>query len=291
MKTDYEVAVIGTGPAGMEAALTLKARNIDFVLFGNTICSDKISKAHMVKNYLGMLDVSGEDMANSFAKQLSANGIEICKKGIHQVFSMGDYFQLQTKTNEFYRADSVILATGVNFGTPYEGEKEFLGKGVSYCATCDGMFYREKTIAVVVSSKEEEGELDFLAGLAEKIYYFPLYPVDELSYENVEIIKEKPLCIEGQNGKVSAIVTEQEKFCVDGVFLLRENVSPAQLVVGLDMEERHIAVNRMLETNIPGCYACGDITGVPYQYIKAAGEGNVAAISAVTYLQGKKRRD
>ena len=89
---------------------------------------------------------------------------------------------------------------------------------------------------------------------------------------------------------VNTLVTDSGEVSVDGVFILRESVAPSQLVPGLETEDNHVKVNRKLETSIPGCFACGDITGTPYQYIKAAGEGNVAALSAVAYLDEKKRK-
>ena len=106
----------------------------------------------------------------------------------------------------------------------------------------------------------------------------------------MEILHEKPVSVEG-TFRVQELVTDSGRHEVDGVFFLRDSVSPAQLVPGLKIEENHIAVDRQMRTNLSGCFACGDVTGTPYQYIKSAGEGNVAALSAVAYLAEKKRAE
>lgn len=285
----YDIAIIGTGPGGLEAAITAKIRNKNILLIGNKNLSLKVEKAHTIKNYLGIPDAAGEDLTVRFKKHLADMEIEITEDKISSVYAMGDYFALQG-ADVMYEAETVILATGVVLGTPYPGENEYLGKGVSYCATCDAPLYRGKTAAVLGFSPKEEAEAAFLGEVCEKVYYFPQYkePV-ELSKDNIEICMDKPKEIKGEM-TVNTLVTEGGEVSVDGVFILRESVAPSQLVPGLLTEDNHVKVNRKLETSIPGCFACGDITGTPYQYIKAAGEGNVAALSAVAYLDEKKRK-
>ena len=285
----YDIAIIGTGPGGLEAAITAKIRNKNILLIGNKNLSLKVEKAHTIKNYLGIPDAAGEDLTVRFKKHLADMEIEITEDKISSVYAMGDYFALQG-ADVMYEAETVILATGVVLGKPYPGENEYLGKGVSYCATCDAPLYRGKTAAVLGFSPKEEAEAAFLGEVCEKVYYFPQYkePV-ELSKDNIEICMDKPKEIKGEM-TVNTLVTEGGEVSVDGVFILRESVAPSQLVPGLETEYNHVKVNRKLETSIPGCFACGDITGTPYQYIKAAGEGNVAALSAVAYLDEKKRK-
>ena len=196
---------------------------------------------------------------------------------------MGNYFALQLGNNEMVEADTVILASGVVAGKPYPGEEKFLGRGVSYCATCDAPLYKGKTAAVVAYSAEDEHEADFMAEYASKVFYFPQYKEEVHVKDGIEVIREAPKEIKG-GFKADTLVTSGSEYKVDGIFILRESVMPSQLVPGLEMEEGHVAVKRDMSTNIPGFFACGDITGKPYQYIKAAGEGNVAALSAVGYL-------
>ena len=292
MSERVDVAILGTGPAGLSAAITLKIRNKKILLFGSRQLSDKVAKAHEINNYLGIPAVKGEDLAGAFAKHLQSMEIEITEEQITSVYAMGEYFSLLSKTNQTYEAKSVILATGVNFGKPYPGEEQYLGRGVSYCATCDAPLYKNKTVAVIGAKAKEEAEAAFLSEVAEKVYYIPLYkePVNQDGRlgDKVEVLSDVPVSIEG-GLKADKLVLKQRELKVDGIFILRESVSPAQLVPGLVMEENHIAVNRKMETNLKGCFACGDIVGAPYQYIKAAGEGNVAALSAVSYLDQKKQ--
>ena len=279
----YDVAVIGTGPAGLSAAITLKIRNKEILLLGNAGLSAKISKAHLIRNYPGLPDISGEELAKNLKDHIDSLGIQITEESVSTVYAMGEMFSIQTKSNHIYEAKSVILATGVSFEKPYPGEEEFLGRGVSYCATCDAMLYRDKTVAIIGTSKKEEAEAEFMAEIAKKVYYIPLYP-EEVSFDKDIIVrKENPVSILGSI-KVDKLVFESDELPVDGVFILRDSVFPQSLVPGLTVEGNRILVNRNMETNLKGCFACGDCTGIPYQYIKAAGEGNVAALSAVSYL-------
>ena len=288
MENRYDVAIIGTGPAGLSAAITLKIRNKNIILFGSKDLSSKVAKAHEIQNYLGLPAISGEALAKKFASHIESMGIEITQEQITTVYSMGDYYSLLSKNNQMYDVSAVILATGVNFGKPYPGEKEFLGIGVSYCATCDAPLYRGKTVAIIGSSPKEEAEADFMSEIAGKVYYIPLYKEKVNVKEAITVVEDVPTAIEGKM-KAEKLILKNQELTVDGIFILRESVLPEQLVPGLEMDGNHIAVNRRMETNLAGCFACGDIVGMPYQYIKSAGEGNIAALSAVGYLDSLKK--
>ena len=288
MENRYDVAIIGTGPAGLSAAITLKIRNKNIILFGSKDLSSKVAKAHEIQNYLGLPAISGEALAKKFASHIESMGIEITQEQITTVYSMGDYYSLLSKKNQMYDVSAVILATGVNFGKPYPGEKEFLGTGVSYCATCDAPLYRGKTVAIIGASPKEEAEADFMSEIAGKVYYIPLYKEKVNVKEAITVVEDVPTAIEGEM-KAEKLILKNQELTVDGIFILRESVLPEQLVPGLEMDGNHIAVNRRMETNLAGCFACGDIVGMPYQYIKSAGEGNVAALSAVGYLDSLKK--
>lgn len=288
MENRYDVAIIGTGPAGLSAAITLKIRNKNIILFGSKDLSSKVAKAHEIQNYLGLPAISGEALAKKFASHIESMGIEITQEQITTVYSMGDYYSLLSKNNQMYDVSAVILATGVNFGKPYPGEKEFLGIGVSYCATCDAPLYRGKTVAIIGASPKEEAEADFMSEIAGKVYYIPLYKEKVNVKEAITVVEDVPTAIEGEM-KAEKLILKNQELTVDGIFILRESVLPEQLVPGLEMDGNHIAVNRRMETNLAGCFACGDIVGMPYQYIKSAGEGNIAALSAVGYLDSLKK--
>lgn len=283
----YDIAIIGTGPAGLSAAITATIRNKKVLLLGSRDLSGKLSKAHEIQNYLGFPAVKGEDLAAAFQKHIADMGISITEKRVSAVYAMGDYFALQAG-EDMVEAAAVILATGVVQGKPLPGEEELLGKGVSYCATCDAPLYRGKTAAVIGYSPREEAEAAFLSEVCTEVLYFPVYKEETDLPASVRVIREKVTGVENQDGK-RLVRTDEGTYTVDGVFILREAVSPGQLVPGLPTEGPHVTVNRKMEAGIPGVFACGDIVGTPYQYIKSAGEGNVAALSAVSYLDGLKR--
>ncbi|MBR7174412.1 MAG: NAD(P)/FAD-dependent oxidoreductase [Clostridia bacterium] len=285
----YDIAIIGTGPAGLEAAITGTIRNKKVLLVGSKDMSMKLTKAHEIQNYLGFPAVKGEDLAKAFQKHLDQLGIGITEERISAVYAMGDYYAMQAG-EQMLEATTVILATGVVQGKPLPGETENLGHGVSYCATCDAALVRGKRVAVVGYSAREEAEAAFLSEICPEVLYFPMYrDVNQLP-EKVTVIPETVTEVRKQDGKMT-IYTSENSYTAEAVFVLREAVAPGQLVPGLETEGAHVRVNRRMETNLPGCYACGDLTGTPYQYIKAAGEGNIAALSAVGYLDQKKHRE
>jgi thioredoxin reductase (NADPH) len=283
----YDLAIIGTGPAGLEAAITASIRKLHFVLLGSPSSSNKVAKAHAIQNYLGLPDLAGEDMQKRFLDHARKMGVTITPEQITAVYSMGDYFILQGAKDN-YEASSVILATGVVNGKPYPGEEKYLGRGVSYCATCDAAFYKGKKVAVIGGSPKEESEAEFLMQYAAEVLYFPLYK-EPVSSTKLQVVNETPREILGGD-KVTALAAGDEKYEVDGVFILREAVAPGQLVPGLETDGPHVKVNLDMSTSLPGMFAAGDLAGLPYQYIKAAGQGNVAALSAAAYVTSLKQK-
>ena len=283
----YDCAIIGTGAAGVSAALTLKALNKNFIIIGNPSLSVKIRKAEKIKNYPGLPAVSGEDMQAAFSAQLQGENIAISQGKVTGVFPADGGYMLACGQDTF-QAKTVILASGVETVKPIEGEKQFLGRGVSYCATCDGFLYRGKVIAAVVSSKEEEHEVEFLAKFASKVYLFPLYKEVGVHAENIEVLSGMPLRIEGGE-RVSGIAVNGATLAVDGVFMLKDGSAGDGLIKGLEMSSGAVKVDRNCATNIVGVFAAGDCTGRPYQYAKAVGEGNVAAHSVNAYLNAQNK--
>lgn len=284
-----DIAIIGTGPAGISAAITATIRNKKVLLFGSRNLSDKVSKAHLIKNYPGLPEISGKDLADAYKRHLDEMGIEITEDKITLIYPMGDYFSMQGM-NEFYEASTVIIASGMVPQNVYEGEEEFLGRGVSYCATCDAPLYKDKVAAIFGFSPKEEAEADFMAEYAGEVLYFPMYKDEVHVAEGIKVIYEMPVSVSG-GLKVDTLKTDKNEYHPDGVFFLRDSVTPSRLVPGLEMADGHISVDRKMKTNIPGCFACGDVTGTPYQYVKSAGEGNVAALSAVAYLDELRRKN
>ncbi|NAS19249.1 FAD-dependent oxidoreductase [Clostridium butyricum] len=284
----YDLAIIGSGPAGVSAALNAKIRKKNFVIFGSKELSNKLTKAEKINNYLGFYGKSGAQIRDEFIKHMESMDIGITEEKINNIYAMGDYFTLMAN-DKMYEASAIILATGVNFGRPFKGEEELLGKGVGYCATCDAPLYKDKIVTIIAYNKHEEDEVNFISTIASKVYYIPMYKEEVEVDEKVEIINDMPVEIIGKE-RVEKLILKNSEIETDGIFILRDSVSPSQLVPGLELDENHVKVDRKMTTNLQGCFAAGDIVGAPYQYIKAAGEGNIAALSAVSYIDNLNKK-
>ena len=276
----YDVAIIGGGPAGISAAINLKILQKNFVWF-STGASEKVIKAERIQNYPGLPDVTGEQLNWALLNHACGMGITPREGVVSAIYDLGGKFSL-TVGEEQLEARAIILCTGVKSFKDLAGEGDFLGRGVSYCATCDGLFYRGREIAVISYDKHFENEVEFLSGLAKKTYFLPQYALTN-SVEGAETVLDKPLKIEGGE-RVERLVLSKGALKVDGVFILRNFMPPEQLLHGLSIDGGAIVIDRAMRTNIAGVFAAGDCTGRPYQYAKSVGEGNIAAHSAVEYL-------
>lgn len=286
LKERYELAIVGCGPAGMSAALNAKIRKRDFVLLGAQECSPKLAKAPQIDNFLGFPEMGGEELRQRFFAHLKQMEIEIVSWKVTNVYP-GPPFTLMGR-EKMIQADAVILATGVSAQKLIPGEAELLGRGVGYCATCDGPLYKNKRVAIVSYSAEGEPEANFMVDICSQVSYIPYYK-DVLHLDSRVKIKKGPVKqILGKERVEGLQLSSDESEQVDGVFILRDNLPAEQLVPGLEMKEGAIAVNHFLETNIPGLFAAGDCTGQPYQLIKAAGEGGTASLQAIKYLDALK---
>ena len=279
----YDAAIIGTGPAGVSAALNLKIHEKSFIWIGRKALSDKIARAERISNYPGFIDATGAELNAAFLRQVEAMGIEITEAMVNSILPMGDHYALSAGM-DFYEARTLLLCTGINQTGGIAGEAEHLGQGVSYCATCDGALYRGRTIAVVCGNARFEHEVRFLAGLAEKVYFFPYYKGAGEIGDNVETPSGRPVAVEGAPRVTGLRLNDGSTLPVDGLFCLRDSIALNTLLPKLAVENGHIAVDRAMATNLPGVYAAGDCTGRPYQYTKAVGEGNVAAHSIIEFL-------
>ncbi len=283
MNKIFPVAVVGGGIAGYSAALTLKSLKTEFIWFAGNGYGDKLEKAEHIRNFPAFSG-DGESFAAALEKQRRAEGVDRREIRIDGVYALGEKFLLTHGKEEFY-ARSVILATGVKSGGRLKDEEKFLGRGLSYCAVCDGALYRDKVIAVVCGAAEFIEEVEYLASFASRVHVF--CRVDGAVFHARNIITETgvPIRLLGENRVQKLELRGGDTLDIDGVFVLDSATPPAALVGGLQADGVSVTVTRDLKTNIEGLFAAGDITGRPYQYVKAAGEGNVAAYSAVGYLK------
>lgn len=202
----YDIAIIGTGPAGLSAAITAKIRNKKILLIGNPNFSDKVQSTSNTELFR-FACYFRKDLAKAFENHINSMDITITEGKVNAVYPMGSYFGLQV-SQDIYEAETVIVATGIVTGKAFKGENELLGRGVSYCATCDAPLYRNKTVAVIGYSPKEESEAEFLAEVCEKVLYIPMYKEETKLSDKVTIINEKPTAVIGEN-KVKSLQTEK----------------------------------------------------------------------------------
>ncbi|HHV57730.1 MAG TPA: NAD(P)/FAD-dependent oxidoreductase [Firmicutes bacterium] len=283
----YDLAVVGCGPAGLSAAINAAIRRKDLIILGSEFCSPKLHKAPRIDNYLGLPGVGGEELRQAALKHVARFGLRVEPARVEAIIPLGDRFQLLTRTS-LYEAKAAVLATGVVEVATLPGEEDFLGRGVSYCATCDGPLFGGQPVAVVSDIVEGEEEANYLADVAAEVYYLPLYKRSYKLNAKVTVLPARPRAIHGLTGVEGLELTDGTVLSVKGVFIIREATNPNRLVPGLDLNGTAIRVDREQRTNIPGLFAAGDCTGRPFQLAKAVGEGQVAALSAVRYLDQKK---
>ena len=280
---NFDVAIIGAGPAGLSAALTLKVHNKKIIWFGSDSLSDKVEKSEKIVNYAGFTEISGHSLNEAFRAQAESAGLKLTDKMVTLINHDDSGFMLLAN-NDIYKAKTVLLAVGATIAKGIENEQELLGRGVSYCATCDGFLYRGRTIAVFCGAPKYEHEVEFLAQIADKVYFYAAYKNCGIDLPNVVKLKSPMKSVIGDDRVRGIELIDDTQISVDGVFFLRNSVAPATLLKELSVDGAHINVNRKCETNIPGCFAAGDCTGRPYQIAKAVGEGNVAAHGIIEYL-------
>ena len=281
----YDCLIIGSGPAGLSAALQCKALGLSALLIGNPHHQNPLEKAERVDNYLGLPGLTGNELMDAFQRHVAeGQAAEMVVGRAMNAMAYGNSFAVNVGS-EIYQGKSVILATGVSRGRKYPGEETLLGRGVSYCAVCDGMLYRNREIAVVGLARDAVSEAQFLAKIGCRVTFLSPARPEDLP-DDIPYIKAKKLEILGED-KVTAIRTEDGEISCEGVFILRDTVAPASLFPALASEGGYIKVNGDMATNLPGVFACGDCTGLPLQIAKAVGEGQKAAHSAKVWLENQ----
>ncbi len=267
-----DIIIIGGGPAGVSAALTAKHRNKSVTIISNSAEQSNLWKAKTVENYPGCPNASGEDILRTFRKQIDDAGIKLITGRALNALPMGNTFSVSCG-QDYYDCKAIILTVGVTQQSTYAGEQEYLGKGVSYCATCDGMLYRGKKVAVIGLNEEAESEAELLRSIGCEVEYF-----DKNRAKSFEI---------HGNETVTELVADDSTYPVDGVFILRSTIAPNSFLAGLELENGHIVTDGTMKTSVKGVFAAGDCIGKPYQLAVAVGQGNVAAITASAYIEGK----
>ncbi len=260
----YDLLIVGGGPAGLTAAIHARARNKSALVISNEPTASPLCRAPRMANYPGLPGVTGLELVERLVAQARDMGAELKIGRALSVLPMGGSVMVSVE-NDAVEGSAVILAPGVSRAAPLRGERELLGQGVSYCATCDGMFYRGKDVVCAGDAPNFEEEVEFLRSIGCRV------AVKRLA--GLEILGE---------GRVSGVREPSgETAPCDGVFLLRASIAPAQLAPGLELEGGYIKVDERMATSLPGVYAAGDCTGQPLQLARAVGQGQTAAHFAI----------
>lgn len=300
----YDVAIIGAGPAGMTAALYCGRANLKTIMFGD-IFDSQLAKAGDIENYPGFESIPGIELVERFNKQLGRYHIITVPSYIKRITRDNDNFSLVSDGAE-YETRSIIIATGSKYKQlNIPGEKKFTYRGVSYCAVCDGSFYKGKKVAVIGTGDITAKAALYLAGLCKEVIIFSNKPdIDSPTYtqqvqlmHNIRVIANaKILAIEGKEyvEDLRYIIPGEHELTekVDGIFI--EGGVPNSVLahdIGLDLDTKgNILVNRPDHTTkVEGVFAAGDVTGGIHQISKAVGEGACAAVSAAIYLKKKAK--
>lgn len=296
---EFDVVIIGAGPAGLSAALYLARANKKVIVLDSGAPGGKLLTLPTIENYPGAKETSGMELAQDFYKSASRFGALIDYGAVQLVRKENSVFLVKSDIEE-YKAKAVIVATGLSNVPSLAGEKEFLHRGVSYCATCDGRFYLNKPMAVIGDSEQAEAEASYLSDLASKLYFFRSKEISEESpyfdgltkKENVMLmIGDKAIAIEGQD-KVNDLLYEkegkEERIEVNAVFPLLGEKSVTSFLSELDvsLEKGFILTDEEMRTNVPGLFAIGDIRKKTLrQVVTAASDGAIASSSVIRYLK------
>ncbi|NLP24230.1 MAG: NAD(P)/FAD-dependent oxidoreductase [Syntrophomonadaceae bacterium] len=278
----YDLVILGCGPAGLSAAINATIRNKEVVVMGTEICSPPLHKAQVVDNYLGLPAMKGKDLLDAFQEHAEKMGVKIMAQKAETITEM-DGLYLILLGEDVITSRTIVIATGVPYKPTLPQEDFFLGKGLGYCATCDGPIYRGKDVLLIGHSDEAEHEANFMAEICNKVYYIPLYKKVGSLDSRVQILDSRPDSIIGTDFVEGLKLKDGREIAVEGLFVLGGETAPDRLIPGLKIEKNHIIVNRQQETNLPGVYAAGDCTGPPYQVAKSVGEGQVAGLNAAKY--------
>lgn len=283
----YDVIILGAGPAGISASLYCKRANKNVLIIYNG--SSELLKAQKIDNYYGFENgISGKDLYETGIKQSQNLGVEITKQEVIKIETENEYFNVITGRNS-YKSKSIVIAMGSKKNTlKIQGVQEFEGKGISYCAICDGFFYKNKDISVIGSGNYAISETNDLINIANKITILTNgEKAPEFRADNVEIVTKKIKQISGEN-RVQEIEFDDNSFLkTDGVFIAQGTAGAADFAkkLGILLQDNNIVVNENMETNIKGIFACGDCTGGLLQVSKAVYEGTKAGLAVIEYLK------
>ena len=277
---NYDLIVLGSGPAGLAAAVAARGRGKTALVIGNRWQDSPLAKAEKIDNYLGLPGRTGYELLEEFQKHAEGAGVEFVVGRAISLMAWNGF--TVTVGSDAYQGRALIMSPGVVRQTKFPGEQEYLGRGVSYCATCDGMLYRGKDVVVAGRTADAPEEAKFLKSIGCNVTYTAPKKPAELA-DDIPFVQAGKLEIHGEQMVTGVSLDGTELPCA-GVFVLRASLAPTDLLPALETEGGYIKVDRAMKTNVEGVFACGDCTGAPLQVAKAVGEGHIAGLSACEYL-------
>lgn len=280
---EYDVIIIGAGPAGISAGLYTKRANKKTLIIYNNESS--LEKATKIENYYGFENgISGEKLYKKGIEQAKNLGINVKKEEVIKIDKIKDIFEVKT-VNENYTAKNVILATGNKKNKPdIKNIEKFDGKGVSYCAICDGFFYRGKDVVVIGNGNYAIAETNDLINIVNHVTILTNgKKIPEFRAENVDIENRKAVAIEGNDNVEAVELDDGTKLKTDGVFVAQGVAGSTDFArkIGALVKNEKIVVNEKMQTTVEGLYACGDCIGGTLQVAKAVNDGMTAGIDII----------
>lgn len=269
-----DLAIIGGGPAGLSAAIEARMRGLSVTVVAREDAKGGLSLAPLIENYPACPNVTGLQLLSKMKAHAQGLGTSFHNGKVTSILPTSEGYALGIG-NDFLEATYILLATGAKQPKLLPGEAELIGGGVSYCATCDGMLYRGKDVAVLAESAHAVSEANFLAGVAGSVFYFGL--PDENLHPEIRPVNEKITEVLSEGGQITGVRTREGLYPTQGLFIEREQMALSTLLSGLEMDGRFIRVDREMRTNLPRAFAAGDCVGGPLQVSKAVGDGCVAA--------------
>ncbi|MCQ2772636.1 MAG: FAD-dependent oxidoreductase [Bacilli bacterium] len=296
---NVDVLIIGAGPAGLSAALYLKRAGVSFALIDKSAPGGKLLNIAEIANYPGVMPTSGFELANALVNSVTSLGVEIGYGDVSSITKVDNKF-ITTTDYENYESIAVIVGTGLSNVPTIKGEKTYYGKGVSYCATCDGALYKGKDVAVVGHEEKALEEAQYLSNLVNKVYLIiddeemhasPIMFESLKSKENVEVLFGNVLEIKGDTS-VTSIITNDKELMVSAIFPLSGEKSASSFLapLGLKTKNGFIHVDENMMSEVPGIFAIGDVQDKKLrQVVTACSDGAIASASVSSYIRRMKR--
>lgn len=283
----YDTIIIGAGPAGITAGIYAKRGNLETLIIHN--CESALQKATKIENYYGFIDgITGDKLYYNGIRQAEKLGIDVKNEEVLKIEFCADGFKVITNIKT-HLTKSIILATGTKKNAPkIKGIKEFEGKGISYCAICDGFFYKNKTVAVVGNGSYAVSEANDLINIVSKLIILTNGAErPQIRGDNVEINSKPIKEFAGQDKVEKVEFNDGTDLKIDGAFIAQGSADSSDFArkLGIILNDNKIKVDENMETNIKGIFACGDCIGGTLQISKAVDDGMVAGLSVIKYLK------